>query len=77
MKPASLPSRRINLTESYPSKENYLDALVRLVRTYWRLSEFQQVKPLLEKSIALATELGRNDLLMDMMLIMGGVTKAT
>ncbi|MEO8391847.1 MAG: protein kinase [Chloroflexota bacterium] len=64
-----------NLVESSTSKENYLDALVRLVRTYWRLSEFQQVRPLLEKAIALATELGRNDLLVDLMLIMGGLLK--
>jgi tetratricopeptide (TPR) repeat protein len=63
------------LAESVPSKEDYLNALVRLVRTYWRISEFQLVKPLLENGIALATELGRNDLLMDMMLIMGGVLK--
>ena len=64
-----------SLAESSSSKEDYLDALVRLVRTYWRLSEFQQVRPLLENAIALATELGRNDPLVDLMLIMGGILK--
>ncbi len=67
--------RAYNLSKDGASKETYLDALVRLVRSYWRLSEYQQARPLLEEGLALAQQLDRKDLLTDMNLIMGGILK--
>ncbi|MCL4249014.1 MAG: protein kinase [Anaerolineae bacterium] len=67
--------RAFELSSLAQSREIYLDSLVRLVRCYWRLSEYQQARPLLEDGISLAKELNRNDLLVDLLLIMGGICK--
>jgi tetratricopeptide (TPR) repeat protein len=69
--------RAYSLSKNAASKAVYLDSLECLIRSYWRLSEYQQVRPLLEEGLALAKQLGRKDLLADLSLILGALLKRT
>lgn len=69
--------RAHSLSKNVESKAVYLDSLECLIRSYWRLSEYQQVRPLLEEGLALAKQLDRKDLRADLSLIMGGLLKRT